>query len=308
MHQDFPVIRTTAISLILCSCTILDDPPDAYVEALKPDLYYTAELTYPAVDASVFFSTAIVKDPPMDVDVVVLTWQGRGGSLFDDTLGDATLHSPQRRANTWRWSGAVERPFAFSSFDRIGVELRTFIPVVAYEIGLPFGIYCEVELDGAGILDCGSWIDAASRLWIKCLGDVGQLVPCLLPNTLLAPAISILVLPVPETGADMPAAIPRGYYLISPELYIAEMEQGWIYRAPVPGEYGKWQPIDAHPTYGPFPTAEEALRDAIDKLDLSRVPWEDWAEAFGEDKALGRAARAMASYVAATPGSTRTGP
>lgn len=68
-------------------------------------------------------------------------------------------------------------------------------------------------------------------------------------------------------NADMPDTLST---LLLPELYLAETAAGWRYRAPAPGEYANWQPLDAHPTRGPFATPEEAARDAVATLGLTQ--------------------------------------
>lgn len=71
--------------------------------------------------------------------------------------------------------------------------------------------------------------------------------------------IATLVLAGAAVLLDMPDTLST---LLLPELYLAETSAGWRYRAPAPGEYANWQPLDAHPTRGPFATPEEAVTTA----------------------------------------------
>jgi hypothetical protein len=256
--------------LLLCGwsgCTALDDTPDAYVRASKPDLYYVVPLVRQTTAAFIGFNTANPKNPPLPLTIRVLTWANEGGNLFSGTLGEVELDSPAMSGNLLRWNGTALPPPG-SSFDKVAVELRTFLPVVAYEPVPQAGVYALVEYDGAGVLDNGPWIDAVLQLWVDCLGDVGQLIPCHGLHHVVAPQIGVLLLSSDVRVQDAAMAEMISCLLL-PSLYLAETTEGWRYRAPAPGEDGNWQPLEAHPTRGPFATPEEAARDAVATLGLT---------------------------------------
>lgn len=103
---------------------------------------------------------------------------------------------------------------------------------------------------------------------MDCLGDVGQLILCHGLTYVVAPQIAVVLLArrVRVQNDAMPETLSC---LLMPSLYLAETTDGWRYRAPAPGEYANWQPLDAHPTRGPFATPEEVARDAVATLGLS---------------------------------------
>lgn len=133
------------------------------------------------------------------------------------------------------------------------------------------GNYATVDIAGAGVTEFGPWIDAILEFVVQCRGDIGQSVDCHGLNYVLAPKLELQYFS-PEGAVMTDEHIKMYEVSLSPELYIARTSIGWLYRAPVPGEYGKWKPIDAYPTYGPFETPEEAARDAAERLNL-RPSW-----------------------------------
>jgi hypothetical protein len=203
------------------------------------------------------------------------------------------LDSPASSGKTLRWSGAVVPPYN-AAFDKIGIELRTFLPAVAYNAMPTTGGYAEVDFMGAGIVRTGQWIEAFIQLWAQCRGgDVGQLIDCYGLHFVLAPAVEVWGLSMEQTSmADEQIKVIS--YMISPDIYLVETSHGWLYRAPAPGEYGgTWEPIDAYPTRGPFETPEEAARDAVATLGLRpRLPWSPMPTQPGLD-GIGRAAAAL---------------
>lgn len=141
---------------------------------------------------------------------------------------------------------------------------------------------------GAGIASCGEWIDAILQLWVQCRGDVGQLILCQGISYVIAPQIGVGLAPRPLTGDHMADAEQGFTYILTPELYLALAGDGWRYRAPAPGEYANWKPLDAYPTRGPFADPEDAIRDAMDNLGI-RPSWMWEAMAAGAHPDLGRA-------------------
>lgn len=230
----------------------------------------------------------------MPVNVRVLTWSRDGGNLFEDTLGDITLDNPVERKKTLRWGSAVVPP-ASGAFDKIGVELRTFLPAVAYEPPPQHGAYALVEYDGRGILDYGEWIHAVLQLWVQCRGELFQLIDCHGLHYVIAPAVEVIGLSQARRMADK---VLR--YYMAPHMYMVGDANGWRWREPAPGEYGRWQEIDAHPTRGPFATAEEALRDAVAALGMPRPTWFEDLAMFGMDTEVAHAAAKLHQELAAS--------
>ena len=133
-------MRTIAIStitsLLLLGCIGLDDDPEVYVEALKPDLYFVVSLQADLAAALVLFRTTKPNIPTsMPSEIRVLSWANEGGNIYDGTLGDTTLSTPKERKGLWLWAGDVifpSGPFGQGGADKVGIELRTFLPVVGY--------------------------------------------------------------------------------------------------------------------------------------------------------------------------------
>lgn len=285
------VVPISLVSLlaVAASCESLDSTPEFYVQSLRPNLYYVIELAYNVHTATVFFTTAKSRTPLVAENIRVISWANEGGNIYDDTLGDVTLDSPADAGSFLRWSGLVAPPYD-SDFDKIGIELRTLLDMVAYDPVPQTGAYAEVDFMGAGIVGYGEWIEAILQLWVQCRGVVGQQIPCHGLHYVVAPEIFIGFMPrrVQENMANINDTTELTHFA-SPHLYLGLAPDGWRYRAPAPGEYSRWQPLEAYPTYGPFASAEEAARDAAATLDLRPGMWQHMAETIGLDSQLGRA-------------------
>ena len=276
--------RSPAIAVIImfaAACDPFDDNPDWYVQGLKPDLYYVREVPSGARAASVWFTTTKPKGQTLPINVDMVTWSWPGGNIYDDTLGHTRLEPIDKGNGQLRFSGiAVFPPFGGEA---IGVEIRTFLDYVAYEAPPQTGGYCDVDIMGPGILDCGEWIHAILQLWVQCRGIVGQLVPCEKLQSVLVPKIHTVGV---RTDDPMATEYP---FLDSPHLLLYAGPDGWRYRAPILGFRRNVGPTAA---YGPFPTAEDAALDAVTVLGLPSGDdsWSEVVEMAGADTDIGRAA------------------
>ncbi|ACY19134.1 hypothetical protein [Haliangium ochraceum] len=264
---------TLAICVLVWSaCTALDQDPDYYIEPLRPDVYFALELPHQTAFASVRFQTT---ETLASQRLRVITWANEGGNIYDHTLGETTLSGPTEANGLWQWTGGAVPPPG-SAFDKIGLQLLTPLHYVAFRAVPTTGAYALVDFAGAGITYIGEWLEAILQLWVQCRGVVQQLEPCHGLSYVLAPAVQIYAIApgVTVTTTDSPKHFA---YMLTPNLYLKETPNGWLYRAPAPGEYANWKPIDAHPTRGPFDTADAAVRDAARTLGLTydRAEWED---------------------------------
>jgi hypothetical protein len=269
-------------------CDPFDTSPDFYVQALKPDLYYAWELPSGARATNIFFATTKPAYPALPPEVMVVTWAWPGGNIYDDSLAETTL-KPTEREKTLLFSGSVAFPAAGYA-EAIGVELRTFLYNVAYQAPSHVGQYCDVDVMGPGILDCGPWINAIVSLWVQCHGIVGQLIPCQELGFVLVPKIHTIGV---QTEGPMADENPKEYlFLDMPELFMYARPDGWWYRAPDRSRKGS---AIMQGGYGPFATAEDAARDAASRWDLSEGNWDDLLEIVGAESELGRAAAVLRS-------------
>lgn len=278
----------SAALAILSGCDPFDESPEWYVQGLKPDLYYTWEIPQGAVAATVWFVTTKPAGPTLPIEARVLTWLWPGGNIYDDSLADTTL-KPTEREESLLFSGSVL--FPPGGAQAIGVELRTFLSNVAWNAPLQSGGYCDVDTMGAGILNCGEWIEAVLRLWAQCRGVVGQLVRCDSQHSVLVPRIHLVG--VRTEGPTMAEVSPREYpFLDTPELLLYATGEGWWYRA----DHRRFRSSSSSSpaaARGPFVTAEEAARDASERMPLPPRFWDDVLEVAGANSELGRAAATL---------------
>jgi hypothetical protein len=252
------------------------------VQGLRPDLYFVIELATQATTATVFMATSKPRSPGASVAVRVVSWANEGGNIFDDSLGDAMLENPTDAGQYLRWSGFVAPPF-MSSFDKVAVELDPLLDFSAYDPPPQTGGYALIDFTGFGVGEQGEWISAVLNLWVQCRGKVGQVIPCHGLSYVVAPEIALgflaqrayLGLEEQDMHND------ELTHFASPQLYLGRTLDGWRYRAPAPGEYARWRPLEELPTHGPFASAEDAARDAVVMLNLRPGVWLDAAEAMG---------------------------
>jgi hypothetical protein len=276
--------------MILSACVAFDDEPETYVQALKPDLYYVVGLTYPSSAVSVMFRTAKPRGQTLPVNVRLLAWANEGGNIYDGSLGDTTLDSPAEGERLLTWTGAAVVPEGLmpgaATADKIGVELRTFLPVVAYEPAPQTGGYAEVEFMGAGITATGSWIDALLQLWVKCLGDVGQLVACHSLHYVVAPWIFVQGVAPTQGVDDVSEHAPKSFhYLMFPEVLIFNEGTAWWFQdiRELYGRPGMRELLKEHPRFGPFETPEDVARAASEQLGLRYGDFLSTMTMVGED-------------------------
>lgn len=243
------------VLLLSSSCTFDDEPPDYYVEAVRPDLYFGVPLSFETGQATVWLQTAKVPGP-LSPSIRVVTWSNEGGNIFDETLGNTTLDTPEEGKHTQRWFGPVVPP-ASLAFDNIGVELLPTVPYVAHMGPLRGALSCEIHVLGPGLLGCEEWVDAVLQGLVQCSDLLSALIPCHeFGQGAVRPRVIIAGLAQRQNA--MPDKRPVQFIQFGTELVIYQIEDmTWWY-----------EDLSQREAHGPFSTPEAAARDAATHLDL----------------------------------------
>lgn len=261
---------------ILPACEFDDEPPDYYVEALRPDLFFVVPLPYQASAATVSFDTAKVEAPARAPAIEVVSWANEGGSIFDETLGELTLDTPREGKYVMKWLGPVAPP-ASTVFDKVGVALPALYQFVAYPAPLYGAEYCEISVLGPGVVGCGDWIDAVLQMLVQCRDLLGKVISCHeFGAGALRPAVSVGAI-----SKDHPYAMsgpPIQFLQIATHVLIYQARDGrWWYKALAPEDFSRVRPfagLEEREAHGPFATPEQAGQGAAAHIDvpLSAIP------------------------------------
>lgn len=302
------------LSLLFGACTF-DEDPEFFIDNMRPDLYFALEQPEGAIAASVAFVTKARPGPiTMPLNIRVLAWTDEGDNIYNDSLQDTLLDTPTERKGLLQWSGTVAFPIGRLPGDQpsakwIGVELRTFLPIVAFNGPPQAGQFCEADFMGAGITGCGPWFQVYLNLWAVCRGVVGQLVDCHGLQYSLLPSIYVRGIgKTPGKAMSLPAPEQPEYFLYTSDLYLYRDTDGWRYKALGPADFlpqatSKFADrVAERESFGPFATSEEAARAAVAELGLKPGWWHsNFAAEFPSGHELHGAARALDSLATNAP-------
>lgn len=277
MKKQALLIRTycwIAMAILLTSCSVIDDdPPDTWIEATVPDLFFIAPLKPRTGSANVVFATAPLDRSmlPPDFTIRVASLDGEGSNYYDDSLEYGELKTPVEGEERWLWSGSVpilptqEPVFAGVQISGMPYQATRSTPL-AHK-------YCMIDLLGSGAYDCGPWADVIFHNRVLCRGIVGQMIGCHGLGFEIVPDILVFGIAQrdPWLGGRVAAKLKNGeyHYMVIPGATFTMDETGWSYQphgiVTRRGEPAREPP----PVFGPFATPEDAARDARERLGLN---------------------------------------
>lgn len=275
--------------LLLSSCTFDEEPPDYYIEALRPALFFGVPLRFETGQATVWFQTAKMPGP-LSPSIKVVAWSNEGGNIFDETLGDTTLDTPEEGKHTQRWFGPVVPP-ASLAFNNVGIELLPMVPYVAHMGPLSGAMSCEIHVLGPGLLGCAEWIDAVLQGLVQCRDLLSALISC---HEFGQGAVRpmVIIAGLAQRQNIMPDTRPVQFIQFGTDLVIYQGDDlTWWYEDLSLSDFSLAQSKgEAH---GPFATPEAAARDAATRLDLPIVFMRGGPSVTAPDSDAGRAEQAL---------------
>jgi hypothetical protein len=253
--------RVSLLALwLLASCSTLDGSrPDTWIESTTPDLYFVGTPPEGAATASVVFSTAPLERGrlPLDFTIQLAAFSDVGDNYYNDTLEYVAIDPVYEGDEWWTWSGTIVLQPMFDTplvgRRTVGVHIRG-LPYEAVRTQPLVHRFCQIDLLGAGVIDCDPWLNALISTKFICRGLVGQLIACHGIGFEIVPLIRIVGI-ARNQGALMPGAGEFTYLIINGVTFTHHAD-GWRYTAPGGTEQG------------PFATPDEAAKDAVE-----RSPW-----------------------------------
>jgi hypothetical protein len=247
-------------------------------------------LRFETDQATVWFQTAKLSGP-LSLSIRVVTWSNEGGNIFDETLGDTSIDTPEEGKYAERWFGPVVPP-ASLAFDNIGIELLPMIPYVAHMGPLQGALSCEIQVLGPGLLGCAEWIDAVLQQMVQCRDLLSALIPCHeFGQGAVRPMVIIAGLARRQNA--MSDKRPVQFIQFGTDLVIYQVEDmTWWYEALSPSALSVGRPFTAV-AHGPFSAPEAAARDAATHLDLPSGIMRGGPSVTTPDSDAGRAEQAL---------------